>query len=159
MEEIRGVKKEKGTSFAEIVNLLESDGIKFSDYLGYMYKDGHSFSGITNNLLDGYIVTETRAKNLLHQTFGHPPYTLAPSRDGIESEIFTAEFELESFLEFAGSVAEEHFSGLVGVTKRGKMLQETTIYYNDVNAGMKSRTIIIEPKPIKKESLLEIKVK
>ena len=158
MEEIRGVKKEKGTSFAEIANLLEPKGIKFSDYLGYMHKDWHSFSGMAMNLLDRYVITETRAKNLLHQTFGHPQCTLAPSEDGIESEIFTAEFDLESFSEFAGYVAEKHFSGLVGITKRGKITQETTIYYNDVNADMKSRTIIIEPKPVLREGLLETKV-
>ena len=65
MEEIRGVKKEEGTSFAELVNLLESESIKFSDYLGRTYKDWRSFSGLTKSLLDGSIVTETRAKNLL----------------------------------------------------------------------------------------------
>ena len=156
MEEIRGTKKEKGTSFAEIVSLLESQGIKFSDYQGYMYKDWRSFSGMTMNLLDRHVITESRAKNLLHQTFGHPQYTRAPSEDGIESEIFTAEFDLESFPEFAGYVAEEHSSGLVGITKRGKILQETTLYYNDVNADMKSRTVVIVPEPIKRPNLEEV---
>lgn len=154
---IKGIKKIRGAGFNDIVDLLRTNNIKFSDYFGVAYNcsrgEGQFGCGIARNHIDGKIITETRAKDLLHQAFGKPRTTIF-HEGSIEENIFEAEYSIDSFLEFTKSVIGDHYIGLIPLTKEGNILQQTLVYYNDLNADMKSREVIITPQAITKEDLL-----
>ncbi len=154
---LEGVRKIRGAGFSEIIDLLRAKDVKFSDYFRVNYNcsrgEGQFGSGLARNHIDGRIITETRAKDLLHQVFGRPKGTLF-HEGGVEENLFEAEYFIDSFLEFTESVISDDYVGLVPLTNKGNVLQQTTVYYNDVNADMKSRGLIITPQAITKEDLL-----
>jgi hypothetical protein len=154
---LKGVRKIRGAGFSEIVDLLRTNDIKFSDYFRVDYNcsrgEGQFGSGLARNYIDGKIITETRAKDLLYQAFGRPREIISHG-GGIEENLFEAEYFIDSFQEFTKSVISDAYVGLIPLTNKGNILQQTIVYYNDINADMKSRGIIITPQAITKEDLL-----